>query len=166
MVTRELDALVVLGCRVQPQGTLTAAAERRVQRAARAFADGFAPNIITSGGKRWAGRAEADAFRDRLVELGVPSVAVLPELRSMNTRQNARFASRLARERGLLRLGVVTCEWHMARALSAFRFYGVEALPLAAATPFDQDWLRRAAEGLHRLADRACLAFERALGDS
>ncbi len=154
-----LDALVVLGCRVGEGGVLSAPAERRVRSAAAAFASGHAPLVIASGGKRWSRLSEAEAFQRRLLELGVPEPSLRLESRSMNTRQNARFTVELLRAEQLTRLGVVTCEWHMQRALSAFEHYGFRATAFPATTPRDQDRLRRVTEGLRRIADRCLLTF-------
>ena len=151
-----LDAIVVLGCRVGPESALRGAAARRVERAAAAFRAGVAPIVITSGGKRWRGVAEGLAFKARLVELGVPEAQVLTELQSWNTRQNARYSSELCRARGFARVGVVTCEWHMPRALAAFRHFGVPGEALPARSPGDTR-SQRAGELLRRWVDRVVL---------
>jgi cyclophilin family peptidyl-prolyl cis-trans isomerase/uncharacterized SAM-binding protein YcdF (DUF218 family) len=156
-----LDAIVVLGCRVGPARTLSGAAERRVRRAADAFFTEGMPWLIACGGERWHGLTEARAFEARLIELGVPSARIVKELSSHSTRQNARFASRILRERGLARVGVVTCHWHMARALSAFRHYGVEALALPAEAPSSARRVRRFSEPLQRIFDKVWLSLER-----
>lgn len=127
-----LDAIVVLGCRAGQQGQLFGAARRRVERAAQAYADGIAPVVIASGGKRWFGRSEADAFAARLMELGVPTDRIVREQRSLTTRGNAHEVAEIVRERGLGRIGVVTCDWHMRRALCAFARYSIAAEPLPA----------------------------------
>ena len=155
MSAMSLDAVVVLGCRVERGGALSGAAERRVARAARAYHEGAAPLLITSGGKCWYGISEARAFRTRLVELGVPEEQVLLELESHNTRQNARCSSLLAQKRGLSQLGIVTCDWHMPRALADFRYFGVEAMALPAQAPAARR--QRAAEHVRRLLDRVVL---------
>lgn len=132
-----LDAIVVLGCRSGERGRLFGSALRRVERAARAYAEGAAPLVIASGGKTWFGISEADAFAARLIALGVPVARIVREQSSQTTRGNARYVAEIARERGLARLGIVTCDWHMRRALSAFARHAlvVEPLPAVAAAP-------------------------------
>ncbi|MBC7172504.1 MAG: hypothetical protein H5U40_08770, partial [Polyangiaceae bacterium] len=44
------DAIVVAGCRVQPDGTPSRALARRVERAAELHRAGLAPKIFTTGG--------------------------------------------------------------------------------------------------------------------
>lgn len=130
-----LDALVVLGCRIAPGDALTDAASRRVARASQAFAEGVAPRIIVSGGRRWTARAEAEVFAEALGGLGVPPSALVLELLSFSTAENARYTVALARELGYRRLGVVTCDFHLRRALAAFEAAGLPAQGFAARTP-------------------------------
>jgi uncharacterized SAM-binding protein YcdF (DUF218 family) len=128
------DAIAVLGCRLGEHGRLLGTARRRVEHAARVFRDGEAKVVIASGGKVWFGVSEADAFGAALIELGVPADCVLRERRSLTTRGNARYVAELVRERGFGRLGVVTSDWHMARALAAFARFGVAAEAFPAVT--------------------------------
>lgn len=129
-----LETLVVLGCRIH-DGGLSPAAARRVERAARAYHEHGAKLVIVAGGKRWQGVMEADAFAGGLVERGVPREQVLSERESLTTRGNARGVARLLRERGLLQVGLVTCDWHMPRALRLFKTNGLEPVPLPALSP-------------------------------
>ena len=126
-----LDAIVLLGCRVAPDGPQLGAARRRSERAALAYAEGVSPLVVVSGGKRWGGVAEADALARALVEQGVPRSALVLELHSRTTRGNAYHVERLLRRRGAKRLGLVTCDWHMPRALAVFarRDFELTALP-------------------------------------
>jgi uncharacterized SAM-binding protein YcdF (DUF218 family) len=129
-----LAALVVLGCRVGPHGEVTGALLRRILRAHEAYCHNLAPLILACGGRRWGGRAEAWAMRASLLERGVPPGALLVDLRSLNTHENALQAARLLRGQGQ-RVGLVTCDWHMPRALTLFRRAGFLPLPLPAPTP-------------------------------
>jgi uncharacterized SAM-binding protein YcdF (DUF218 family) len=129
-----LPALIVLGCRVR-DGQLSPAALRRVERAARAFHEQGSELVIASGGKRWQGVMEADVFRSGLLERGVPSERVLAERESLTTRGNARGVWRLLRERNVQRVGLVTCDWHMPRALRIFRYAGFDPIAVPAPSP-------------------------------
>jgi len=129
------DAIVILACRVGPGGYLSPAAERRIRRGAQAFAAGVAPRIVVAGGRRWHGVAEAEAFAAALVRLGIPERAIERELWSLSTCENARYTARILRARGQRRVALVTCDWHMPRALASFSLAGLEALALPARTP-------------------------------
>jgi len=132
---RVLDAIVLLGCRIGPGGRPAAAAWRRAQRAARAWHEGVAPVIVASGGRRWHGVAETEALGRELVALGVDPEAIIREWRSLTTLGNAVYTAELLRARGSRHIGVVTCDWHMPRALASFRLVGLDAAALPATSP-------------------------------
>jgi vancomycin permeability regulator SanA len=103
----------------------------------------------------------------RLVDLGVPRAAIVEELLSLSTFENAIFSA--ATLRALVpgsrpTAAIVTCPWHMARALASFRAAGVEALPfptgLARMSP-----LRRARVEVHEIVCRALDARAMARAD-
>jgi uncharacterized SAM-binding protein YcdF (DUF218 family) len=123
------DAIVVLGCRIAPSGRPAAPAARRAATAASAFLAGVAPRIVVSGGRRWGSQIEARALRRAIEGAGVPAGAVVEELCSLSTYENAIFSAAVLARLGARRAAVVTCPWHMARALRNFRAAGVEALP-------------------------------------
>jgi len=71
-------------------------------------------------------------MRAELVRAGVPAEAIVRERCSLSTRENARFTAALLRRRGMRRVTVVTCDWHLPRALAAFRRAGLEVEGFAA----------------------------------
>src|SRR5262249_29450749 len=91
------DAIVVLGCRILPSGHPTAPAARRAAAAAGAYHRGVAPWIIASGGRRWGNHVEARVFRRELEKAGVPEGAVIEELCSLSTYENAIFSAAILR---------------------------------------------------------------------
>ena len=131
------DVLIVLGCRVDG-GELSHAALRRVERAARAYAEDGASLVIASGGKRWQGNMECEVFARGLRERGVPEQCLLLERASLTTRGNALGSARLLRARAVERspsIGVVTCDWHMPRAQRLFALAGLSTVAVPAASP-------------------------------
>ena len=158
------DALVVLGCPVR-RGALPPPAARRVARAARAYEEGLATRVVVTGGRVWQGLVEADAFAGELVQGGVPEQALLLERASHTTRENARFTARLVKPLGIRRVGLVTCDWHLPRALFCFRRVGLEPEAVPAPSPEAPLWRwasRLVREGTSFLLDWALL--ERAAG--
>jgi uncharacterized SAM-binding protein YcdF (DUF218 family) len=129
------DAIVVLGCRPGGSGPGRAALSRRAERAARAFHDHACKVVIASGGRRWLGTPEADLLADALVDLGVPRGSIVRELCSLSTIENAWYSAELLGAGGYVRPAIVTCDWHMPRALSYFTSFGVDAMGLCAVTP-------------------------------
>lgn len=130
-----LDALVLLGCRIELDGRPSLAGQRRARVLADAFHSGRAPLCVVSGGRRWHGVAEAEALMAELSRLGVPADAMLPELRSLSTCENARGARDVLQPLGASRVGVVTCDWHARRALACFRAAGFVAEAIPAPSP-------------------------------
>lgn len=133
------DAIVVLGCRILPSGRLGGPAARRAATAASAYRAGVAPIIVASGGRRWGAQVEARVFRQEIVRAGVPSEAVIEELCSLSTFENAIFSAavlRRLRPRGgpslRPRAAIVTCPFHLPRALANFRAAGVDAIAFPA----------------------------------
>lgn len=90
--------------------------------------------VVMSGGKSWQGTAEAVAMANwwRRETAGWSTCELLLEEKSLTTRENARYVSALLRERGLSRVGLVTCDYHMNRACLLFRAFDVEVAPLPA----------------------------------
>jgi uncharacterized SAM-binding protein YcdF (DUF218 family) len=130
-----VDAIVVLGCRLRwsVDGRLLGAGGRRVQAAARVWRElgREAPDVkvIASGGRVWGGVVEADALAQELVRAGVPASRVERERLSWSTKENARFvADRLAPAH----IAVVTCDWHLGRAVALFHAQGFEVEPVPA----------------------------------
>ncbi len=133
-----LEVLAVLGCRLAEGSQVRGALLRRLERSLVEHATSKVSLIIVSGGTEWQGVAEAMAMSNWLLARGVPELAILRESRSANTFENARYVVACLKERGLLgeRLGLVTCDWHMPRALRAFAHHGVNARPLPAITGY------------------------------
>ena len=116
-----MAVVCVLGCR-----SGSAALARRAEAAAETYRARGATLAVACGGRSWAGIVEADELSRRLVAGGVPEATVVRERCSLDTRDNARFAAALLRRRGLSRVILVTCSWHLPRAERAFRAAGLE----------------------------------------
>lgn len=156
----DADAIVVLGCRIHSSGRPAPPAARRVAAAARAYRDGVAPWVIASGGRRWGAQIEARVLSAELRRAGVPKDVILEELWSLTTCENAIFSEVLLRRLGGRRAAVVTCPWHMRRALQDFRAAGVDAFGVPAlfdagapsASPRAEPMVARALRRGHEIA--------------
>ena len=150
----EAIALVVLGCVVRRSGghvtgLADGALRRRVVRAAREWPGAgdraeVPPVVIASGGRAWEGIVEADAMADALVALGVPAGAVVRERASFTTRENALFTAALCARRGIGKVALVTCVWHLRRASKLFEAHGLEVVREISAGESDGSWVARA----------------------
>ena len=136
-------AMLVLGGGVEPPqhaGHLPHlnSAAARVWYAARLYKAGKASLVVLSGGDGNPGvdlGSEASAMRSLLLDLGVPSQAIILENRSLNTRQNAAYSAAILGRLGINNVLLVTSALHMRRALAQMRKHGLHAIP--AATDFE-----------------------------
>ena len=149
------DAIVVLGCRVDPGGVPSHALERRAEHAARLYREGRAPLVVVTGGVGDHGPSEASVAAGVLARAGVPRDAILIEDSSTSTWENARFA----RERfGGGRVLVVTDAFHTFRAERIFTGLYDDAAAVGTHSP----WLWPRATGAVR--EVVALAIYASLG--
>jgi uncharacterized SAM-binding protein YcdF (DUF218 family) len=123
------DAIVVLGGGMTPaappflmEPDLSDGADR-IWYAAQLYHRGVARRIIVSGGSFVEQRggpatSEAEAMRRFLIDLGVPSEAIVSEGNSLNTLENIRNVRQMV---GDARVALVTSAYHMPRALKIAR---------------------------------------------
>src|SRR6202043_3306802 len=90
----ETDAIVVLGCRG------ATARQRRLGIGVRLFQAGAAPLLVLSGGGSGP-TPEAELMRRSAIAHGVPPTALLIDILSRDTFENARETARLLSARGL-----------------------------------------------------------------
>jgi uncharacterized SAM-binding protein YcdF (DUF218 family) len=144
-------AIVVLGCRVvlgashEPLRLQPSALQRRVEMGARTYRTYLARGdartvVVVSGGRRWGDVVEADAMAQELVARGVPERAIVRERCSLSTRENAHFTAEVLARRGTRGATLVTCSWHMARALAVFSLAGLEVEAVAARDGEQPPW--------------------------
>lgn len=121
------DVAIVLGAKVQPDGSPSPALARRVGHAIGQVQAGRVDHLLMSGGPVGHPTPEAWVMRDLAVAAGLAPGAVLVEDRSTNTITNARFSAPILAERGWNRLLLVTDSFHLPRALYIFRRHGLAA---------------------------------------
>ena len=121
------DALVVLGARVDADGSPSPTLRARVEHAVALYRQGLAPKLVFSGGVGDFGDSEARVSRRLALSLGVPAAACLLEEQSHSTAQNAAFTAMLLQRHSLRTVIVVTDPYHLPRALRLFAREGVPA---------------------------------------
>ena len=115
----------------------------RVIEAARVYRLLGDPLVFLSGGitDPTPGAApESAAYREAIIELGVPATRIVTESQSHTTREQATILEGMLRERGIARFVLVTSPLHMGRSLATFRALGLDAVPSPA--PLFSDRLR------------------------
>jgi len=129
-----VDAIIVLGAGIDPDGVLNFATRRRVGEAVALLAAGKANRLIMTGGRPgWRKPPIGAQMRDLAVAMGAPETRVLVEDQASTTFENIRFSVPIARAAGAERIALLTDHFHLmradllARALTGQRFALVSA---------------------------------------
>ena len=117
-----MKILVILGHRLQDDGTMDATLKCRLDTALSYYKEEINPDediIIVSGGiaNKKAGIAEATLMGDYLVEKGVPEKAIIREISSRTTKQNAKFSKGIIQRYGVTGITLCTSKYHFDRKL-------------------------------------------------
>lgn len=107
-VAAEHDAVIVLGCPNDPDGTPSTCQKTRAELAVSLMAAGFGHRFITSGGAVHNAHVEADTLRDLLVARGVPPASIFTDERAQHTDENLYYASAIMIAQGFTSALVVS----------------------------------------------------------
>ncbi len=118
------DAIVVMGCAPNDDGTVSDCLRRRVDRGVALFKEGRAPSLVLTGGELNGLEAEARVAARYALDQGVPGKAIVLEPMSQNTWENARYTLSLAQPHSVI---VVTDTGHVLRATRCFHALGAVA---------------------------------------
>lgn len=112
-----MHVVVVLGNRMNNDGSMTELSERRLQAAMRFVTAFGVDKIILSGGvaNKKANRSEAAAMREYLVDNGVAEDKSICEDQSTTTEENAKYSVPIAAKLGATEITVITSNEHMSR---------------------------------------------------
>lgn len=121
------DAIVVLGCGVRKDGSLTVITQTRVDKGVKLFREEVAKHIVLTGHKEhWLRytppKSEARAMKDYALSLGVSKRSIVLEEKARTTLGNAYFTKKDVLEpRDWKNLVVVTSDFHVPRSEYIFR---------------------------------------------
>jgi len=133
-----VDWLLVLGCRIWPDGSPTLALANRLDKAAEYYSEHPHVKIIVSGGQGADEPIpEAESMAEYLVKRGIPEVSIITEPRSTSTMENFRFSRDLLPPdlEEPVKLVFVTSDFHVLRARILAKRNGFEAYAIPAPTP-------------------------------
>ena len=120
--TAEGDVLILLSASAGPRGLLARDSYLRATYAVSAWREAHFRKIVICG------RDAGPLMRDFIVFSGVPAEVVVVETDSISTRENALYATRLLRADPGRKM-LLTSDFHMHRALAAFRRAGLIVKP-------------------------------------
>ena len=95
--------------------------DERVRQAADLYHQGYAPQVMLSGGEELQGNAISDLLGRQALTHGIPASALLFETASTSTYEQARNLRTIFEERHLRRAIVVTSSYHTRRTRYLFR---------------------------------------------
>ena len=121
------EALIVLGSRVNPDGTPGENLTMRLEAALTAYR--AQPCLIVTCGGQGSDEPvpEGDVMRAWLIDRGVPAAHVISENASVNTKESIEAAAQLLRARGIGSAAMVTSAYHVPRAMDMARDAGLDA---------------------------------------
>ena len=122
------DTLIVLTGNVLENGIIGEPSYWRGAYAVMAWREGGFRRIVVTGGGGGAAIAVGDAIKIFLMAGGVPGDAITTEIESRSTRDSARNMATLLRDAPGRKV-LLTSDYHMFRAVRAFRKAGVEVIP-------------------------------------
>jgi vancomycin permeability regulator SanA len=115
------DVALVLGSKVEMDGTPSVRLRARLDRTLELFREGRFPSVIVSGGTGKEGFDEAAVMRDYLISNGVPADRIIPDSHGDTAFASAANAARIARERNFRSVFVVSQYFHIPRARLALQ---------------------------------------------
>ena len=123
-----MDCILVLGCKVGADGTLSHMLEDRLRQGVALYDLGAAPKLLMSGDHGTAEYDEVDAMKRYAVDAGIASQDVFMDHAGFSTYESVYRAKEVFQARRVI---IVTQEYHLYRALMVAREMGLEAYGVA-----------------------------------
>lgn len=118
------DVALVLGTKVNLDGTPGTAMRVRCQAAIRAYKSGLVKHVVVSGATGVEGHDESLVMRNYCIENGVRPEDITADSEGWNTFLSARNTRDIAREKGFTSVVAVSQYYHLPRAKLALRRFG------------------------------------------
>lgn len=125
----DIDCIIVLGCQVKADGTLSHMLRDRLERGLELYKQEAASKIIMSGDHGQVDYDEVNAMKQYAIENGVPSEDVFMDHAGFSTYETVYRARDIFEARKVI---IVTQEYHLYRALYIAKQLGVEAYGVSA----------------------------------
>ncbi|MDR2493384.1 MAG: YdcF family protein [Coriobacteriales bacterium] len=142
-----VDATVVFGAQVMPDGTPSPVLQDRLDKAVQMYGEGRTRYVIMSGGIDADDVSEAKAMRDYAVRHGVPEDAILIDEYGINTQESTANTSAMIAQAGFGKVAAVSNFYHLARIKMSFLSSGIDVITIPASEakagpPFLHTFLR------------------------
>ena len=116
----QADVAVVLGNKVEPDGSPSLCLKSRLDKALELYRKGYTQRVIVSGSRGSEGYDEAEAMRRYLAAKGIPAQHIIVDSDGSNTWWTARNTRRILREHGWQSAIVISNYYHISRCKLAF----------------------------------------------
>ena len=125
---RKVDAIVVFGAGVHPDGRMSLALADRVRTACDLYRDGLTEWLIVSGGPGMGDVHETEAMRTAAIEWGVPAERILVEPDGLNTDATAANTVLMFNQYNIRRVLAVSHWYHLPRIKMTYQRVGWDVL--------------------------------------
>ena len=120
----DVDCIIVLGCQVKDDGSLSHMLRDRLVRALELYNAGAAPKLLMSGDHGRKDYNEVGAMKSYAIENGVPKENVFMDHAGFSTYETVQRAKQVFEAKKVI---IVTQEYHLYRALYIAKKLGVDA---------------------------------------
>ncbi|CAI3950278.1 Uncharacterized periplasmic protein SanA [Commensalibacter communis] len=122
------DLMVVLGTKVERDGTPSRGLEARLNKAISVYQQGYAPVILVSGGTGLEGYNEASVMAQYLVDHGIPQQAIIQDSQGVNTRATAKNTAEYMQTNHMKSVIIISQYFHIPRTKLAFQAIGIDKI--------------------------------------
>jgi len=158
MKLEDIDCIIVLGCQVKEDGTLSHMLRDRLSRGVELYQMGAAPKLLMSGDHGRKDYNEVAAMKQYAIDNGVPSADVFMDHAGFSTYKTVYRAKEVFQARKVI---IVTQQYHLYRALYIADSLGLEAYGVSADhRTYAGQTMRDIREVLARVKDFAMCIFE------
>lgn len=123
---KNADYAVVLGNKVNVDGTLSMRLEKRLECALSLYHSGRVKGFIVSGGLGWEGYYEGDKMKEYLLKQGIPDTLIIVDNDGTNTRKTVENTLKMQNVLHYDKLIVVSQYYHITRTKALFRKAGFQ----------------------------------------
>ena len=120
----DVDCIIILGCQVKDDGSLSDMLRDRLMRGLEVYEAGAAPKLLMSGDHGREEYDEVGAMKNYAIENGVPSENIFMDHAGFSTYETVYRAKEIFQADKVI---IVTQEYHLYRALYIAEQLGVEA---------------------------------------
>ena len=125
------DIAIVLGSKVNKDGTLSDRLKARMDRSIELYTTKQVKHLLLSGGTGKEGFDESIKMMEYAMEKGVKKDHIITDSNGYNTRQTAENTSKILKENRLKNVIIVTQHFHIFRTKLAMKAYGIEIIGTA-----------------------------------